>query len=257
MGELSVTQLLCYWPEIKKHPDAYTNGIRGTRSYVIVPHGIAHYSIKSALQWIGCGSIKTEYGPDNDVDVCVLKKRIPHHLKLGIARIIRDLHVKNGLKLDNDIAYENKTSFSEIDINNLTKLPPFINDGDIIKFTPIEFSREFLDSYLMRLRLLLNILTTNAILIYGNVYWYEKIVCRGYNILLSYILKTTRKSMTLKQMINQLYFCDKSTYKNYLGYNIEDKEQKNFIINHLRSSIMLGLKSGDLIKTNNRIKRCF
>ena len=40
----------------KKHPDAYTNGIGGTKSYVIVPHGIAHYSIKSALQWIGCGS---------------------------------------------------------------------------------------------------------------------------------------------------------------------------------------------------------
>ena len=201
------------------------------------------------------GSIKTKYGPDNDVDVCVLKKKIPHFLRLKIARVIQDLHVKNGLKLDNDIAYENKTSFSEIDINNLTKSPPFIKDGDIIRLTQIEFSREFLDSYLMRLRLLLNILTTNAILIWGNVYWYEKVLCKGYNILLSCLLQTTRKSMTLKQMINQLYFCDKSTYKNYLGYNFENKEQKKFIINHLRSSIMLGIKSGDLIKTNNRIKR--
>ena len=203
------------------------------------------------------GSIKTEYGPDNDFDVCVLKKKIPHHLRLKIARIIRDLHVKNGLKLDNDIAYENKTSFSKIDINNLTKSPPFIKDGDIIRFTKIEFTREFLDSYLMRLRLLLNILTTNAILIWGNVYWYEKVVCRGYGILLSYLLQTTRKSITLRQMTNQLYFCDKSTYKNYLGYSVEDKEQKKFIINHLRSAIILGIKSGDLIKTGNRIKRRF
>lgn len=70
---------------LRKCPESYLSGIKEPRNFgVIVPKGIAHYSIRSSLQWLGCGNQLIEVETKNfRYDLKELKNALElHHDKV-------------------------------------------------------------------------------------------------------------------------------------------------------------------------------
>lgn len=178
------------------------------------------------------GTPKAEYNHLTDLDICVFKPQLSNADKIYISNIVERFHIDNNLKIDSDMRYIRKTSFDEQDFIALETTPPFDFSNDRLIFNKVLFSRSFLDSEKMRLRLFLNIFTTKTILVYGKQEMYEDCIARMYDILLSYIIRTSDDHISLQYAID-LIFGKPKNYKEYLGYNKNDVQQREYIINKL------------------------
>ena len=84
-----------------------------------------------------------------------------------------DLHTKNGLKINEELPYRNKLIVLYKDIIDATNLEPFLKSGSKYLVPPIEDNREYLASREVRLRMILNALTSPNECICGNREEYE------------------------------------------------------------------------------------
>ena len=185
------------------------------------------------------GSFHEVFNETTDLDLCVYADDLTIEQRKWIAIEVENLHKKYGLFLDSDMKYINKTAFCRNDIDILEKSPPFLTENGLLVLTPVKYNRNFLDSTQMRLRLLLNIFTTNSILIDGDSTLFERTVDEMYDILLSIISRTSQKLLSEDQIFERLLYdsSKKYTYKSYLGYNPLDITQCHFIKNNIKKAI--------------------
>lgn len=177
------------------------------------------------------GKFQEEYDCESDVDICVYAETMSYEEKKKIAYEVEKLHKSYGLKSDSDIKYINKTAFCRADIEELKQNPPFpIIDGRLC-LTPVKFEREFLDSAEMRLRLLLNIFTTDSRLMLGRNDIFQSLVEEMYKILLGFVYQSFGISLNVDEIMRNLLYYEKGncTYKEYLGYNPDNINQCSYI----------------------------
>lgn len=177
------------------------------------------------------GSYHRIYDETTDVDLCIYAEEITQEQRRLIASEVENLHKRHGLLIDSDMKYINKTAFSREDIDLLKSTPPFPMDNGRIVLTPITYERSFLDSPQMRLRLLINIFTTNSILMLGDPKQFEAIVAEMYGILLTIVDRTSEKDLLEEQVLEKLLYDNSKaySYKSFLGYNPNDVVQRCYI----------------------------
>ena len=174
---------------------------------------IAYSKIKKALIEVAgdniliivYGTPRLFYDQNTDLDICVYKQFFTDEEKDNIAKTVESFHVENNLKIDTDMSFKNKTAFDERDFHSLENEPPFEVVNNKLIFNDVQFTREFLDSQQMKLRLFLNIFTKKTNLIYGNCKIYNNNIIRRYNLLISYILQTTNTPITLSAAIDLVF----------------------------------------------------
>lgn len=79
-----------------------------------------------------------------------------------------DLHTRHGLKLDDEVPYENKILVSYDDVLHAIALDSFIRNGEWYQVPLVKKDKGFLASLEIRWRLILNALTSPHECVYGN-----------------------------------------------------------------------------------------
>lgn len=186
----------------------------------------------------------------NDLDICVFTDSYTEGQKNKLKEIIINFHKNNELILDNEISYDNKLIFSLNDIENLFKYPPFPIYNNRFYIEKVVKNKRFLESTNMKKRLLLNILTTNHILLCGDKDVLERYKLSAWELLTKVIFSyLNNKCVTIEEFIDSI--CEDPFFKNegelYLGYKRE--YQYKYLLNTITHVFEIFLKDGLLQKT--------
>lgn len=182
------------------------------------------------------------YGINNsDLDICYLSnKKLSEKRFKALKDMTRKFHLDNGLKIDEEVPYDNKLVYSINMIRNTFKEPPFpyINGNFVIN--PILKSKNYLSSVEMSKRLLLNILTVHYNIVFGNEEQVKKFSEEAWNIIIRVVLSYAKKNeVTIEELVSLLYEDPYShaTGELYLGYKDNLKEKINFLEDSINNKI--------------------
>ncbi|MBX2811001.1 MAG: hypothetical protein KTR25_04305 [Myxococcales bacterium] len=135
---------------------------------------------------------------------------------------IVELHKVYNLKLDVEVPHENKLVVSHSDIVAALHLEPFFNHSNEFRIPHIEHTESFLQSRDIRLRLMLNALTTPQVLVAGNCFLYRRYVSVAYiavTFLACKILAHSLGTFDKARLIDALMFNDfGNAGEEFLGY---------------------------------------
>lgn len=106
--------------------------------------------------------------PESDLDIFVATKSFSIKDFGKLRDSVIALHVQNNLKLDQEVPYENKLLIPYEDVYDALVLSPFVKEGSKYVVPPVKKDPDFLASRNVRLRLVLNALTTPHKYICGN-----------------------------------------------------------------------------------------
>lgn len=170
-----------------------------------------------------------------DFDVAVITENYSNENKEDIENILKELHQKFELRIDEEVPYFNKSLFSYNDIENCMQSVPFKMERGVVKITPFGDTGEYFRSEEARKRLLLNILTTKSKVINGKNTYQQS----AYSLMIKLVFSSKNyKKLSLKEII-ETFFIEPNTfftYKQYLGYNpLSD-------LNYLKKRILKTLK---------------
>ncbi|WP_069997876.1 aminotransferase class I/II-fold pyridoxal phosphate-dependent enzyme [Cellulosilyticum sp. I15G10I2] len=108
-------------------------------------------------------------GNDNsDIDICIILHQYGEEEQNTIKKLTIKFHKDNNLKLDDEVPFEQKCIFSYYDIEKVVRIPPFPIFRSKFRIPRIDKSEVYLSSNELKYRLLLNILTTNSVILRGN-----------------------------------------------------------------------------------------
>ena len=105
----------------------------------------------------------------SDLDRCYLSdNKLSKQRFKRLKNLTRMFHLENGLRIDEEVPYDNKLVYSNDMIKKTFEEPPFpyVNNKFIIN--PILKNKSYLSSLEMSKRLLLNILTVRNSILFGN-----------------------------------------------------------------------------------------
>ena len=110
------------------------------------------------------------YGDNfNDLDVCiVIEGHLHEDEEISIIDFTREFSLRHGLRIDEEIPYKNKLLYTLNEVEEFVMSNPFITSKGNCMITDIEKTQQFLATRTMKHRLLLNILTTKHVVVYGN-----------------------------------------------------------------------------------------
>lgn len=180
----------------------------------------------------------TVYGVNtSDLDICYLSdSELTKQRFDRLKDLTRIFHLENGLRIDEEVPYDNKLVYSNNMIKKTIEEPPFpyVNNKFIIN--PILKNRNYLSSLEMSKRLLLNILTVRNSVLFGNEEKVKEFSNNAWDTIIRVVLSYAEiKEVTIEKLINLLYEDPYShvTGELYLGYkdNLKDK------IDFLESSV--------------------
>ncbi len=163
----------------------------------------------------------------SDFDVCsVLHHYGPAEVDL-IKRLTIDFHVQNGLKIDDEVPFEQKCVYSYHDIEMVLNIPPFPIRRGKFYIPDIQKSPQYLSSREMKFRLLLNILTTHARVLTGNERIIDGYRRRAWATLIGIIYSYTgNRPMSVQECVAAI--CrdphDGRHGEEYLGYDDTDPD---------------------------------
>jgi len=116
-----------------------------------------------------CGSYASkDFTKDSDLDLLFAFKEYNLADFKKVRDFVVDLHIRNNLKLDEEVPYETKLVVSYKDIEDAINLKSFIKNGSKYLIPPIIYDKGFLASRELRMRMILNALTTPNLYIYGD-----------------------------------------------------------------------------------------
>ena len=120
----------------------------------------------------------------SDLDVCLIVNKCDDKITKKLITDTINFHKSNDLRVDEEIPFDNKLVYTWDEINYTLNNSPFYQNGkyeikDIVK------SKEFLSSKEMKQRLLLNILTTDHMVIGKSTVEYEK---RAFSLILDAVI---------------------------------------------------------------------
>lgn len=106
---------------------------------------------------------------DSDVDVLLVMEKYDGAVFESLKEFIIQLHKKYGLAFDEEVPYENKLVSTFADVEAAINLEPFKKPGTLaLSVPPVEKTSEFLASRPIRLRLILNALTSPHMFLTGD-----------------------------------------------------------------------------------------
>lgn len=168
----------------------------------------------------------------SDLDVCLITDEIPDKVREDIINSTINFHYQNGLKIDEEIPFNNKLIYTYKDVEDTLNKPPFYINGQVV-IKKIEKNNDFLSSIEMKKRLLINILTTDHITIGKSTSEYEK---RALTIIVNAISEYANlKNPTVNELLKNMY-TDKYTGASgemFLGYKTNNKNKEKYLIKEL------------------------
>lgn len=165
----------------------------------------------------------------SDLDVCLIAKDYSDKDLNMLKRLTIAFQLENNMSLDAEVPYENKLIYRESEIQTLLSHPPFSKIDGIYQLTPVKKTKEYMHSDEMKYRLLLNVLTTHSIVIFGNEKEVLKYKNQAWDLLIQMVISYHQlNEFTLNDFLHYLYK-DKNTGLEgelYLGYktNIPQKQ---------------------------------
>ena len=165
----------------------------------------------------------------SDLDVCIIVQNITHREKRNIINDTIKFHLNNGLKLDEEIPFSNKLVYSLNDIDNAITDSPFYDNGKIL-INRIKKTKSFLNSEEMKNRLIINILTTDHVVIGKSVSEYEK---RAFKMIIDVIINYFKLSNPnvddiLRHMYKNEYTGDEGEM--FLGYKTNHPDKEKYLV---------------------------
>lgn len=192
-----------------------------------------------------CNPIIIIYGSNiynvsaSDLDVCIIIDSKNIRLVDEIINKTLLFHKQFNLKIDDEIPHKNKLVYFYEEIEEMLSTNPFCKDN-VYNIADIEKTKEFLSSYTMKQRLLLNILTTDHKTINdynGIVKKYEN---RAWHIILSAIRNYYKLHDLQANEVLELLYKNRDTGAEgemYLGYKKNNLKKeiylKSKIIEHI------------------------
>lgn len=184
-----------------------------------------HFSNKTEAIIVYGSSI---YGDSSgkDFDACVILNEYDEADKAFTVDLMKKIHSYFNLRVDEEIAYENKAIFCKRDCENLLQKLPFENDliSGRQKFNAFYSDFDYFNSIEARMRILLNVLTKKTTVLYGeNFVNFYKVPLL--NKLLEIALENYASFCHTKDDIIMsliMHPNEEFYYKDYLGYSCKD-----------------------------------
>ena len=188
-----------------------------------------------------CGSYSSDsFTKDSDLDLLFAVEKYNTAEFRKIRDFVVDLHTKNGLKLDEEVPYETKLVVSYKDIKDAINLKAFSKKDSGYAINPITYDKDFLASRELRLRIILNALTTPNVYIYGDKAKYADFTQKAERAIMRLAHGLTREKNPNKDEILRVLLNGKNGEEGqaHLGY----KKDKSKTIEHLKDIIFRNIK---------------
>lgn len=171
-----------------------------------------------------------------------------------IKNFIVDLHIKNGLSLDNEVPYENKLLIKYIDLERAAFLGGLTLKNNRFVIPKVVKNKSFLNSAKIKKRLVLNALTSPHIFVGNDSVFYNRIKnIAERNLVLLAIDIIDKNDFTIIDLMKKLYISSGGSEEElYLGYKNYNKVKK-YLKNILIKEIKLLVKKGRIIKIDTII----
>ncbi len=172
---------------------------------------------------------------NSDIDILIATAE-HHPVDFKKARdFVINLHLKNKQKIDEEVPYKNKLIVSYDDINEALKLKAFTKKGLRYFIPPITSDKKFLASHAVRLRIILNALTSPHSFICGNIRKYKTTKNKAEKAILELVRGlTNKKSLDQEEVLGLLLRGLKGEKSGaYLGY----RDQRIRVIQYLKNLI--------------------
>lgn len=182
---------------------------------------------------------------NSDIDIVSLCEYIDETMLSEISLAIRNLHIKYGLSIDDEVPYEVKLLVNPNDVIDSLCMRGFTTslEGEVT-VPPVKKTKEFLSSKNIKLRLLFNALTTQSIFIAGCGATLLKVRREAAKRMMALAIALTRQnSITINTAVLALTKGSKGESNEwYLGYGTT-----NECTMYIRKSLICGAK--DLINS--------
>lgn len=193
----------------------------------------------------------------SDLDLCTIVHNYTEEDAKKVGEITKKFHIENGMKIDNEVPFENKVIYSFLDIEKVLMKPPFQIFRRKFYIPPIEKTEEYLKSKTIKYRLLLYVLTANSFVVYGNEKVLNKYRKRAWEILIQVMFSYIGNEFISKEEFLENLFKNQFTGvegEDFLGYKREYKD----LCEHLKGTISECFdeqtKKGKMLKSNGKYK---
>lgn len=174
----------------------------------------------------------------SDIDVCFIIKDefVTETLINELIKFTIDFHIRNKLPLDEEISFRNKLVFSETEVKELLNKNPFSNPDGTYRISTVKKGKNFLESTEMKTRLLLNILTSDHIVLLGDKNIVEGYEDTAWKVIIESIMGSYKLDFFNVDVIFELLHKNPLTGETgdfYLGYEINNNRKKTHIYKKL------------------------
>lgn len=166
----------------------------------------------------------------SDLDVCMISDTSLNKEDFDkLKNLTKEFHLKNNLKIDEEVPYENKLIYTNLFIEDALVNIPFKKENNRYIIDRINKSKEFLSSDLMKKRLILNILTTKNMVLNGNSSLIDDYSKKAWEQILKVVISYCHlNNFSISELLDCLYQnpYTKEEGEMYLGYktNLNDKK---------------------------------
>ena len=174
----------------------------------------------------------------SDIDVCFILKNglITQTLIDELTKFTIDFHIRNKLPLDEEISFNNKLVFSDIEVEEMLNSNPFLESDGTYQISSIIKEKDFLESREMKIRLLLNILTSDHIVLLGDKNIVERYEDIAWKVIIKSVMQAYKINIFNVDVIFELLHKnplsgDMGDY--YLGYKTTDNRKRTHIYKKL------------------------
>lgn len=190
--------------------------------YIIIFYGSNIYNLSSS-----------------DLDICIILDTIDNIKVKDFINYTIQFQKNNNLKIDEEIPFTNKLIYTWNEIHDMFSSSPFKkNNKYFIK--DIEKTKEFLSSYEMKYRLLLNILTTDHRVLYdveNKIKVYES---QAWDIILDAVINYFKiEKVSVNNILKHLYE-NQFTFangENYLGYKKGNLDKEKYLMQQVSNNL--------------------
>lgn len=194
------------------------------------------YQLDGRTTVIAYGSnIYDEINKSSDLDLCLITEKgtIIDRCKSKLFKDVERFLVENGLSLDPDIPISNKLVFSKDEVEGILRTSPFLDvTGRHFWINRIKKEQEYLSSSEMRKRLLLNLLTTEHVVLNGDQKevesWSERAMLE---VLIAVKNMNNLKTLDESIILPLLYSNDVNDMhgESYLGYKTGNENKMRYL----------------------------
>lgn len=170
----------------------------------------------------------------SDLDVCFILDDDQYSEQI-IAQLINMtvyFHMCNSLPIDEEIPFENKLVFSVDEVKETLSGNLFCSANGVWEIPPIIKTHDFLSSKLMKKRLLLNILTSDHILLSGDENTVKKFEERAWEIIIEAVVKCFNPPRIDVETVLSLLLRNPITLEEgemYLGYKSDLSQKEKYL----------------------------